>query len=133
MVVISAVPFSEIAQELSPGSAALPSADHSIPEPLRAPDAVPESFKTLAHVALNEPLAVVSVWLVTFQTKSVQALGEGMSDEEVQSPASALSPVEEGARLLLCSNSRHPDDAAAIANAASINDSFFTMVGPSES
>ena len=133
MVVISAVPFSEIAHELSPGTVALPSADQSITEPLRAPDAVPESFKMLAHVALNDPLAVVSVWLLTFQTKSVQELGEGMSDEEVQSPARALSPVDEGPRLLLCSNSRHPDAAAAIANAASINESFFTMVGPSES
>lgn len=57
-----AVPVKLIAQEVRPGAVAFPSALHlMVPEEVKAPCAVPVSFNSFAHVALNEPLAEVAV------------------------------------------------------------------------
>ena len=56
----SAVPVSEIAHDVSPGAVAFPCALHAIVVGFcMTPCAVPESFKSPAHVALNDPFAVV--------------------------------------------------------------------------
>ena len=115
---------------LSPGAVALPFAAQVMVEPLSTPLAFPLSFSWPPHVAPKAPLADVSVCSFTSHMKSVHELGEGMIDVEVQIPLSAPRPLEEGARLLLCSKSRQPDVAAAIAHTAGINESFFNMVGP---
>jgi len=57
-----AVPVNLIAQEVRPGAVAYPWALHVIvPKEVKAPCAVPVSFKSFAHVALNEPLAAVAL------------------------------------------------------------------------
>src|SRR4029450_6682914 len=91
---ISAVPVSETAHAGSPGALAVPCAFQLITEPLSVPCAVPESFRSLAHVALNEPRALLPVCSVTFHLKSVQVLGDGTTLAEVQLPSSAATPVE---------------------------------------
>ena len=57
-------------------------------EPLIVPWAVPVSLRSLAQVALNEPLAVLPVCSVMFHLKSAQELGVGMRLDEVQLPSS---------------------------------------------
>ena len=101
-------------------------------EPLSVPLAFPLSFSWPAHVAPNAPLADVSVCSVTFHVKSVHVLGEGMIDVEVQLPLRAPRPLDEGARVLLCSKSRQADVAAAIAPTAVIIARFFN-IGPARS
>ena len=98
---ISAVPFSETWQLASP--AALPTAValHSMVEPLIVPWAVPVSLRSLAQVALNEPLAVLPTCSVMFHLKSAQELGVGMRLDEVQLPTSdpLLPPGDVGVLL----------------------------------
>jgi hypothetical protein len=105
-VVSSAVPDKVIGQEVSPGAEAFPCAVQVIVDPLNTPRAVPLSLRSPAHVALNDPPADVDVWSVTSHLKSVQLLAEGIRFDDDQLPARALTPVADGPRLLLCSNSR---------------------------
>ena len=66
---------------------------------LIVPCAVPVSFRSLAQVALNEPLAEVAVCSVGFHLKSVQVDGAGMmlADADAQLPISAPLPAAVGA------------------------------------
>ena len=96
-------------------------------EPLSTPVAVPLSFSCPAQVALNEPFAEVAVCSVTFQLKSVQVFGDGISEVEDQLPASAPMPVAVGSRLLLCSNSKQPVVVSASRDATAANANFFIM------
>ena len=59
---IVALPVSLIAQEVRPWAVAFPSALHAmVPEDVNDPFAVPVSFRSFAHVALNEPLAALAL------------------------------------------------------------------------
>jgi hypothetical protein len=111
-----AVPVSEIRQDARPGPVALPVALHAIAAGfVNAPSATPVSFSSPAHVALKEPLAEVAVCSETFQTKLVQVLGVGTSDEDVQAPRSELLPAAEGPVVELSrSNPVQPAVATAI-------------------
>ena len=62
-----AVPVSEMAQDVSPGAVAFPVAVQAIAAALvKAPCAVPVSFRSPAHVAVNEPFAELPVCSLTF-------------------------------------------------------------------
>ena len=114
----SAVPVNVIAQADKPGAAALPSALHAIVDPLIVPSAVPVTFKSFAHIALNDPFADEAVCSVTFHWKSEQDEGDGMTDADVQLPISAFTPDVDGpVSVLVCSNPKQPasDTAASTA------------------
>jgi hypothetical protein len=75
---------------------------------------VPETWRSPAHVALNDPLADVPVVSVAFHWKFVQELGEGMTLPDVQLPSSALMPDPDGpVTSLLRSKPTQPADEAA--------------------
>src|SRR4029450_4212217 len=93
---ISAVPFKVMLQPEMPGALATPWAFQSIVEPVRLPWAVPVSFRSFAHVALNEPRADVAVCSVTFHLKSAQVLGVGIRLDDVQLPISDRLPAADG-------------------------------------
>jgi hypothetical protein len=88
---------------------------------VRVPDAVPATFRLPAHVALNEPFAVVAVCSVAFHLKSVQVEAAGIALDavaEVQDPISAVTPVEVGlVVVLVCSKLVQPATAAQAAMA----------------
>ena len=65
--------------------------------PLSAPDAVPCSFKSPGHVALNDPVADVPVCSVALHLKSVHVVAVGIAAADVQVPIKEASPVELGA------------------------------------
>src|SRR5688500_7083767 len=96
-VPIVAVPVSLMAQDVSPGAVALPSALQAIAAAdVNAPSAVPVNFRSPAHVAVNAPFADVPVCSLTFHLKSVQVLGVGIKVDEVQFPIRALFPAAVG-------------------------------------
>src|SRR4051812_44020384 len=103
-----------------PAAVAAPSALHSMTEPLNVPRAVPFSFSCPAQVALNDPDALVPVCSVTFHTKSVHVLAEGIRLLELHVPPSALRPVAVGPMLSLCSNSRHAAENADTRHTAAV-------------
>ena len=80
------------------GELAFPDALQVIVEPLRVPCAVPETFKSPAHVALNDPFAEFDVCSVAFHLKSTQVEGAGtmLPDAEAQVPISAATLVALG-------------------------------------
>ena len=92
----SAVPLSVIAHAVRPGAVAFPCALHEMPVPLSVPCAVPVSFRSPAHVALNDPRALVDDCSLAFHLKSLHALGEGMMFDEDQLPDSAPMPLADG-------------------------------------
>jgi hypothetical protein len=98
-------------QAVSPGAVALPCALQLIvPDVVSAPSAVPVSFRSPAHVALNAPLAVVLVCSEGDHLKSVQVVGDGMMLLYDQLPIRAPMPAAEGpVAELLCSNPTQPD------------------------
>jgi hypothetical protein len=101
-VLSSAVPVSEIAHEVRPGAVAFPLAVQEINVGFcMTPSAVPATFRSPAHVALNDPFALVAVCSVAFHLKSVHELGVGMIVDEVQLPMSALMPLAVGEVTLL--------------------------------
>ena len=96
-VPIVAVPDSVMAHDVSPGAVAFPAAVHAIAAAaVKDPSAVPVSFRSLAHVAVNAPFADVAVCSLTFHLKSVHELGVGIRDEDVQLPRSELLPAADG-------------------------------------
>lgn len=103
-----------MSHDVRPGADALPFAFHAIVDPLIVPSAVPATLSSPAHVALNDPFALVVVCSVTFHLKSVHVLGDGMMLAEDQLPISAPTPTADGpVMLLLRSNPRQPAAAAA--------------------
>jgi hypothetical protein len=129
-VPISAVPASVMAHDERLGAVAFPAAVHAIVEPLSVPSAVPATFKSFAHVALNDPFAVVAVCSVTFHLKSVQDEGDGTTDADVQLPIKALTPEAEGpVSVLVCSNPKQPaSETAASAAKKQANRCLFIEV-----
>ncbi len=84
-------------QDVSPGAVAFPLALHAIAAAdVNAPWAVPVSLRSPAHVAVNEPRADAPVCSVTFHLKSVQVLGVGISEDDVQLPSNELLPPADG-------------------------------------
>jgi hypothetical protein len=65
-------------------------------EPLSDPWAVPLTFKSFPHVALNEPLAIDEVCSVTVHLKSVHEEGDGAIVADDQVPIRALMPDGDG-------------------------------------
>jgi hypothetical protein len=99
------------------------------PLAFNVPSAVPLTFRSPAHVAPNEPLALVAVWSVTFHLKSVQLLAVGMMFDEDQFPASALMPLAEGpVRVLFRSYPKQPAAASATAQQQTNSVSRFMIV-----
>jgi hypothetical protein len=92
------VPLSAIAHELTAGELAFALAAQLITDPLNVPVAVPDTFKSPAHDALNEPFAEFDVCSVGFHLKSLQAAGAGitLALADAQLPISAATPVELG-------------------------------------
>jgi hypothetical protein len=92
------VPASRIGQVVTPGAVALALAAQLITVPARVPVAVPATFKSPAHDALNEPFAEVAVCSVGFHLKSVHVDADGTTFAliEVQLPIKAAMPVDEG-------------------------------------
>ena len=74
-----------------------PLALHVTTVPVSLPDAVPCSFRSPAHVALNDPLADVPVCSVALHLKSVHVVAVGIAVVDVQVPINDASPVELGA------------------------------------
>jgi hypothetical protein len=92
-----AVPVSLMAQDVSPGAVALPSALQAMAAAdVNAPSAVPVNFRSPGQVAENAPLADVAVCSLTFHLKSVQVLGVGIRVDEVQLPIRELFPAAVG-------------------------------------
>jgi len=85
---------------------------------VNAPCAVPVSFKSPGQVALNDPFADVAVCSLTVHLKSVQVLGVGMIDDDVQVPSNELLPATVGAVSELCRSTlvQPAPVTAAIAN-----------------
>src|SRR3954470_5929959 len=117
----SAVPVNVIAHGVElPGSVAVPFAPHATVVPVSVPDAVPATLRPPAHVALNEPLAVVAVCSVGCHWKSTHVDGDGIAPPDVEAhvPISAsaveVGPVTDDS----CSKPTQP--AAAIATATTI-------------
>src|SRR5688572_25018679 len=107
----SAVPDSEIAHDVSPGADAVPFAFQFAvaAEVFSVPSAVPWTFRSPPHSALNDPFADVAVCSVAFHLKFVQALGDGMMLVDDQLPNSAPLPVAVGPdRSLFRSNPTQP-------------------------
>jgi hypothetical protein len=131
LVVSSAVPVNEMPQEVRPGAVALPCALQLIaPEVVNAPSAVPVTFSSPAHVALNAPFAETAVCSDTFQTKSVHVLGEGIRFAALQLPIKALALMAEGpVRELSRSKPMHAlVAAAAVIESMSARTWFFMVV-----
>ena len=86
--------------------------------PLSVPCAVPDTFRSPAHVALNDPLALVAVSSVGFHLKSEQVEAEGITlDADAQVPINALTPAALGpVVVLVCSKPAQPAAATATAN-----------------
>jgi hypothetical protein len=106
------VPLSVIAHDGDPGAFAFPVALHMIVDPLNDPCAVPLTFRSFAHVALNDPFAVVAVCSVTLHLKSVHDEGDGTTVADDHVPISALMPEVDGAEGdVLCSNPMQPAKA----------------------
>jgi hypothetical protein len=81
------------------------------------PCAVPETFKSPAQVALNEPFALVAVCSVAFHLKSEQVDGEGITlDADAQLPINALTAAVGLVVVLTCSKLVQPEAATARAN-----------------
>jgi hypothetical protein len=87
-----------MAHDGRPAVTALAFADQLIAVPVSVPVAVPETFKSPAQDALNDPLADEGVCCVGFHLKSVHVEGDGITLAlvEAQLPISAATPVEEG-------------------------------------
>jgi hypothetical protein len=117
--------------ELTPGALALPTADQTIDEPLSDPCAIPLTFKSFAHVALNDPFAIVEVCSVTVHLKSVQEEADGATLVEDHVPMSALRPDADGpVCVLVCSNPKQPAAiAAALTARPQAKRRFFIAVG----
>src|SRR5258708_8402182 len=109
---------------------AVPLAAHAITEPLRAPWAVPTTFRSPAQVALNVPLTVVAVCSVAFHLKSEHVDAEGLTlAAETQLPINALTPVALGpVVVLVCSKAAQPAAAAPRASAEPIMYFFMNEV-----
>src|SRR3972149_8586598 len=83
--VSSAVPVRAIPQLVRPGAVAVPCALQAIvPVPVSEPWAVPATFRSPAHDALNDPLAVAGGCSVTLHLKSVHEAAAGMMFDELQ-------------------------------------------------
>jgi hypothetical protein len=86
------------------------------------PDAVPETFRSPAQVALNEPFAVVAVCSVAFHLKSthVDMVGIPLAAAEADAhvPIRAATPVPLGlVVVLVCSKLVQPATATETATA----------------
>ena len=97
---------------------------HVIVDPLSVPCAVPDTFRLFAHVALNDPFALVDVCSVTFHLKSVQLDGDGMIVADVQLPIRALTPGVLGAVAELERSNPTQAPAAMAAANTNANDTF---------
>lgn len=77
---------------------ALPFAAQLITDPLIVPVAVPDTFRSPAHDALNEPFAEFEVCSVGFHLKSVHVDGDGMTlaPVDTQVPINAATPPAVG-------------------------------------
>jgi hypothetical protein len=82
----------------SEAAVAVPAALHVIVAPLSVPSALPVSFRSPAHVALNEPFADDDVSSVGVHLKSVHVDDDGMAPDvaDVQVPISAAIDVALG-------------------------------------
>ena len=132
----SAVPVSVIAHDGTPGPVAFPDALHAIVDPLSDPSAVPVTSRLPAHVALNNPFAVVEVCSVTDHLKSVHEDGDGATLADAHDPISALTPGDEGPVMeLVCSKLVHAAAATPKSAAKPHARSWFFMrpVGSQES
>ena len=116
----SAVPVSEIAHDGISAVTATPLACHATVVPVSVPDAVPDTFRPPAQVALNDPIADVGDCCVGVHLKSEQLEGEGatLAEAEVQEPTSASTvAVVELGMVVLLSYPTHPLAATHTANA----------------
>ena len=117
----SAVPVSAIAQDAMSAVVATPCAVQVIVVPLNIPDAVPDSFRPPAQVALNEPCADVADICVGVQLKSAQldAAGTMLVEADFHVPTSASTPDVVGPLgvvVLLSYPTHAPADANATAS-----------------
>jgi len=94
----SAVPVSEIAHDGSDTVVAVPFAVHVTVVPVSVPAAVPDTLRSPAQVALNDPIADVGVCCVGVHLKSVQLDGEGMTlaEADVHVPTNASTESDAG-------------------------------------
>jgi hypothetical protein len=93
-----------------------------------APSAVPDTCRSPAQVALNDPFADVPVCSVAFHLKFVQALAAGMMLADDQLPSSAFTPVAEGPVELFRSYPTQPAAEAMATDATTIKERFFIYV-----
>jgi hypothetical protein len=94
----------------------------------KAPSAAPETCRSPAHEALNDPFADVVVVSVALHLKFEQVLGEGMMFADDQWPDRALTPVAEGPVELFRSYPTQPAAEAMATDATTIKESFFICV-----
>lgn len=122
-----AVPASVIAHDVRPGAVALPDALHLISVgDVNRPSAVPVSFRSLGHVALNEPFAERALCSVTFHLKSVHVPGVGIRVDDVQLPTRELLPATVGSvNELFRSNPAQPAAVMAAIENTVIRIRFF--------
>jgi hypothetical protein len=124
----SAVPVSVIGHDGTLGPDAFPDAFHAIVDPVSDPSAVPVTSRLLAHVALNDPFAVVDVCSVTDHLKSVHEDGDGARLADAHDPIRALTPGDDGPVMELeCSNPVHAAAATAKSAATPHAKSWFFM------
>ena len=92
-----------MAQDVMPGADALAFAAQLTTDPFSVPVAVPATFRSPAHDALNEPFAEVEVCSVAFHLKSVHEAVAGitLADADVQLPISALTPAVVGLGIVV--------------------------------
>jgi len=110
------VPESTTAHVGCAGVAAFALADQLIDAPLSVPVAVPATFRSPAHDALNEPFAEFAVCSVGFHLKSVHVDGAGirLALTDAQLPIRAATLVELGAvEVVLLEYPTQPEAAAA--------------------
>ena len=101
------------------GALVFPAALQFTVAPFNVPWAVPETFKSFAHVALKDPLALVDVCSLAFHLKSVHDEGEGTLLADAHVPISALTPPADGlVVVLVCSKPMQPAAATAAASAS---------------
>ena len=95
--------------------AAFAFAAHVMTEPDKVPVAVPDTFRSPAHDALNDPFAEFEVCSVGFQLKSVHEEGDGirLAAVEVQLPINAATVVAEGPVVTVLLS--YPTQPAAVA------------------
>jgi hypothetical protein len=88
---------------VTPGADAFALADQFNTVPFNVPVAVPATFRSPAHDALNDPFAELEVCSVTFHLKSVHeaAAGITLAEADVQLPISALTPAPVGLVIVL--------------------------------